>query len=774
MPRVNSDPPTLRPYIHHGIDLQWSDGDKHAIGTCPWCGRETFAVVIENGVWHCPACNQGNKNNGGNETTFIRMLWERSDKATNGKLPALASELGLLYPDSLMRWGICWSILTPHWLIPGYGKDKQINHLYKYARIGGRMATVATPEMHHQMHGVCEYAKEKPDVHLCEGWKDGVSWWEAMKYAKPDGDSMKFTASEQSSILASTNVLAVHSTGSVGKPLEKFLPLFAGKRVLLMFDSDHPRRRCTPCGKSWSTVIYTEGRCPTCGEELGEIVIPAAGFEATKRTVNILSSAAEPPAEIMWIAWGENGYDPDLPDGYDIRDALVAGTDGPSRAEAAASVLKRIQPIPAEWSSGQKINGYHSSSGNTVKCQTWSEFIPSWKSAIEIRQDIEDAAAAVLAVTLSTQQQGDQLCLHLVASPGSGKTRLADAMLTSQNCIAVESLTGFTSGWRSGHGEDYSKISQMNGKTLVTAEGDVLMKSKNFDELMAQMRRMFDGKFSEGYKTLKEDRKHEGLRTPWVMAVTPRMLTGGKQAALGDRFIRIYMDPPDKSEIKTILRRVSNTAFDEVCRTSGSAANEHMNEHLVHAYRSTGGYIDYLRENASELLSRVQFDRNEVMDWTHDYAEFAALFRAYPDMDMRKEPEEAMSELPTRLAHQFGRMAVCLGAVLCRWRIDSNVQRIIQKIAVHTSRGPTLNLARQLYHTIPKEEGMSMEAITFQVGASVKERAERLVQFLRKLGVVEKFNLNMGKKGTFPRYRLTATAERLYERAMANTFVGVT
>jgi hypothetical protein len=141
-------------------------------------------------------------------------------------------------------------------------------------------------------------------VYLHESWGNALAFWEIGRMTKRVEGGFATTGNESASLLADANVLSVANCGAVGAPLERFLPLFTGKKVLLCFDSDHqhsPPRSASGAGK-----------------------IDGSGFAAAKRAAKILSGAKEPPAEIIWLKWGEAGFDPALKSGYDVRDFLNA------------------------------------------------------------------------------------------------------------------------------------------------------------------------------------------------------------------------------------------------------------------------------------------------------------------------------------------------------------------------------------------------------------------------------------------------------------------
>jgi len=79
MPSLKEQPKTLKPYLFHGLELSWKEGDSDAIGDCPFCGKEgKFAVSIEKGTARCWTCeiNPEAKGGGVNHLSFVRKLWE--------------------------------------------------------------------------------------------------------------------------------------------------------------------------------------------------------------------------------------------------------------------------------------------------------------------------------------------------------------------------------------------------------------------------------------------------------------------------------------------------------------------------------------------------------------------------------------------------------------------------------------------------------------------------------------------------------------------------
>jgi hypothetical protein len=429
------------------------------------------------------------------------------------------------------------------------------------------------------------------------------------------------------------------------------------------------------------------------------------------------------------------------------------------RAERLARLLSWVKPLPAEWAAAGKANGHSSGARELtpLECRSWRELSAAWERSMRWTGDMDAALACMLAVAVSTEQQGDQqLFLQVVANAGSAKTRLCDAMLVSKHCKALEHLTGFHSGYDDGSGEDFSLLARINKKTLITPEGDVLMSNPRFGELMSQQRRIFDGTSQASYKNKKEEQRHEGLRTPWIIAGTPALLNLN-QASLGDRFLRVLINPPPLDVRREILRKVGLSALRTVTQRSNCDPSSIIEDKMLECYRRTGGYVDFLRERAGELLSDVRVDEDAVVGRMAVLAEFVADMRARPDANavrLRLGERHDAKELPTRLTFQFCRLARCLAAVLQRGEIDAEVVRRVRKVALDTAHGHVLSMTRRLWAAWQeKEEGVCSHGLAAWVGEG-EEKVGALLKFTRKMDVT------CLTKDNHPRWRLT---DRLLE-----------
>lgn len=432
---------------------------------------------------------------------------------------------------------------------------------------------------------------------------------------------------------------------------------------------------------------------------------------------------------------------------------------------AIGQFLGAIHPVPVEWLSGASAasNGRATRKGGTglepKTCSNYKTLRSAWQKALRWRSDLDDVLVTMLAVIVSTEQVGDQLFLQVIGEAGGGKTRLCDAVLVSKQCFPLEHLTGFHSGWKDETGEDFSLISRIDRKTLITPEGDVLMSSPRFVEIMSQQRRIFDGTSGASYKNRKEDMRYTGLRTPWIIAGTPALMDTD-QSRLGDRFLRIIIDSPGEAEKDNILLSVGHTALRSVLQTSDGDSETQLDPDLCEAYKLTGGYVEWLRNNAAELLASLRIDKEFVVSRCSKLAEFTAYLRARPNPNASAE-SEAGKELPTRLTHQYVRLACCIAVVLNRQGVDDLVMGRVRRVALDTSRGQTLEITKQLRETTA--EGRSTKGLSVSTGIG-EHKVRGYLGFLKAIGAAETFELRGAKGlGVKRRWRLTERMEELFD-----------
>lgn len=463
-------------------------------------------------------------------------------------------------------------------------------------------------------------------------------------------------------------------------------------------------------------------------------------------------------ASVRYVRWGREGYDESRPSGWDVRDhlshpsqRLAMPDDVLARKFLLNDLVSKVEDAPRDWFSPSQvaIHAEGSSQPDSVEaapCDTWAGCEAKWVEAMEWRRDLSDMLAVTLAVCASTKQGGNQLFVDFVGSPGVAKTTVLRGALVSRHCVHVENITKIMSGYKK-PGEDSvdcSFLARANNKTWITCEFDTVLSSPQYAELMGKMRRIFDGETSATYGNSDEDRIYKALRTPWLRAGTWKMMYQD-QSQLGDRFIRLLINDPLENEKRGIIRSAIRSERAAIMETSNGTTGSILDPKTREAYSLTGGYVDWLRANVEEKLPLVTMSE-AAEDRCIDLADLSADMRARPTTDKRRgvnEDSYNSKELPTRLARQNVRLAICLAVVQNKTEVDSEILRLVGRVALDTAHGHSLNMAKWLCSPNPKapgrtyqESGGFMDGVLSQWTGMSQERLTAYLMFLKEIGVL--------------------------------------
>ncbi len=739
MPRMSTEgetPKTLKPYIFHGVDLDWDD--KQAKGECPFCSKPgKFTVEIATGKFRCWSCGTGNDRSGGNALTFLAKLHDACN-ADEGPLNQLADERGIMSWETLVRWGVAVSPITGSVLIPGWTSDGRLCQLYKWSKVGDKFRLLATAGLPHGLFGAQNFDKSKSEVHFCEGPWDGMAWEEAIQLSKrADDGGCVATGSVASSVGGRVNVVATPGANVFS---EWWAGLIDGKDAVFLFDSDRPKVN-------------------------GKTKVDAAGFAGVKRNVALLATKTEgKPKHVSWLAWGPEGYDPSLAEGYDLRDALKDCESVGERAHAVGELLARIEPVPAEWTPGRKAAaGERKKDGEPeiecLPCESWDVLLQSWRKAMQMTEGLECSLACMLATSTCTMAIGDQLWMRIVGPPASGKSTLCEAMSVNKRYVYPKStLTGFHSGFSDGSDENYSPLSSMTNKTLVVKDGDTLLSSPNLDKILSEARDVYDRVSRSSYRN-KMSKDWEGLNISFILCGTSS-LRRLDSSELGERFLTCSIaEGVDEELEEDIVWRTINRTERGMSQEADGTRESQFEPALLKAMQLTGGYIAHLRQNSRDLLHNVH--RSEAaLRKIAALAVFVAYLRARPST---KQEEVADREFGTRLGSQMTRLAKGLAAVMNRTTMDDKVMKIVTKVALDTANGRTLNIVRMLAEA--GEKGCSVGSLAVRAN-STDDKKRTLLRFMQRIKAVEAVRL---KNSTHVRWRLTERMESLYKTVMEDS-----
>jgi hypothetical protein len=747
MPPVNDEPEGIRVFRWHGMDL--TERGNQAVGNCPLCGQGgRFYVNIENGKWDCKRCGDS-----GNPLEFIRRLYEKSREGKSD-LDALARDRGLIDSNTVWEWGCCQSVITGDWLVPGYDVAGQVKQLYRYcADTRGRMRLMASPGLGQGIFTPHDMLGEPRTLYVCEGPWDGMALWETLGLAKVGAEPTAFddnggkielmpVRNLGESLRASTAVIAVPSANVF---LESWVSLGAKRDVVLLYDNDHPKP-------------HPQTKAPT----------PSAGFVGTKRAAGLLALAEQSPTRLLWLQWGSDGYDPQLPSGYDVRDALTTSADLGDRIKALEGILNRVHVIPESWVGEAKESKQRELT--SIPCTDYRTLINAWRKTMKWTVGLDRALACMLATVTSTKAVGDQLWMRVIGPPSCGKSVLCEALSVARKHVrALSTLRGFHSGYKTDAegSEDVSLIHQLRDKTLVVKDGDTLLQLPNRDQVLSEARDLYD-RVSRTHYRHNLARSYEGVNMTFLLCGT-ESLRALDSSELGERFLDcVVVDKIDTELEEEIGWIVANQAESNLSHESNGRADEQHAPERTHAMRLTGGFVEFLRQHAMSRL-RETITPEVALRACQRYGMFVSYMRSRPPRESLRhggDPvEKVHRELSFRLISQLVRLAKCLAVVLGKKKVDSEVMTRVRSVALDTSRGKTFTIVGHLRQR--GERGLEVRGIAGLM-MYTDQHTRDFMRFLWKIGVVEPAigHTSLGIGGG--RWRLTVRSKQLWDEVMGN------
>jgi len=732
-------PEKLKPYLAHRLFLDWEKdltGVGAVSGDCPWCGREgKFNVTLSEGLWRCVVCNIGSTKGGGNAYTFLRVLHDLSMKATtHDDYVQLAAQRKLLFHDTLKTWGVCRSVIDGTWLVPGYSVQNgtseggKLTQLYRYVKLDGKMALLATAGLPHGLHGpdlvtpkgglqVTKRERTGP-VYRCEGPWDGMAFWEvASRCKRGDEGTLSPTSNPEAALTWTGSVIAVPGCGTF---TPTWTAVSANRPDYSFYDNDHPREHPPKSGR------FIQG-----------------GLDGTQRVVDLLVNASTPPKEMKYLRWGKTSYhDPNLAHGYDVRDHL-AGPDGRNnllkRIHALDDLLSRLQSPPQEWLPGRVVKG-GTVSIKHEECRDWKTLLNSLREVGKPTDGIIRTFASCLASVLSVPSHGDQLWLMVVGPPSSFKSTIAEALSANRAYVLPkDTLTGLFSGWQMGLEKDQnlSLAGEMSDKTLVVKDADTVLQSPMCPQIMSQLRALYDRCVRVQYKN-KMSKDWEGLNTTVIVFGTATLyqLDASEKGA---RFLIVDIQPSQDYDLEDeIAIRTAHKAFRNMTVHANGSPESRDTPEMLRFKQLTAGYINYLRENAITLVEGVEDPDGSALKMCAALATFCSYMRARPP---KKQTEKVEREMPYRLTSQLVRLARGLAVVFNKRTIDKQIMEHVRAVALNTAHGKIMGLLDYLRAAGPR--GTTSNLIAQNIGETHDETM-LLLRFLRKIAAIQMTQANRG------------------------------
>lgn len=354
------------------------------------------------------------------------------------------------------------------------------------------------------------------------------------------------------------------------------------------------------------------------------------------------------------IRWPSN-----LPDGYDVNDFVK------SRLAKAKDGYKAFhQLFPADDPVSRK-------KGPRLIRNTFESVVRDFKKTIHIDKAWERALAVCMATVISGQLGDDPLWVFLVGPPGSGKTLLVESFLNCpQRAIYMSKITrqSLVSGYRGE--EDYGILDKLRSLCLIVKDYTAIatLPLAVQEELYGILRDVYDGHCVVPFGN-QEPKVFNGCYFSMIASVTD-IIRAHNRAALGERFLKIELldlinhDP--ERHIRTAIR--SSTSPIE---------NWSKNE-------------EFLRNSVEAFMSRP-FDEHKLPQlplWMEDIivnlGQLCAYLRAVVAKSGGELSYRPRPEIATRFSKQLTKLARCLCWVYGKSKIDKDICRIVQTIAIET------------------------------------------------------------------------------------------
>lgn len=429
-------------------------------------------------------------------------------------------------------------------------------------------------------------------------------------------------------------------------------------------------------------------------------------------------------------------------------------------------LLGNVGPLPEAWNVGSpsvNAEGEQVLSVELLECTSFKVLTNAWKKAATWNVGLNNGLCFMLSIAASTKSIGEQLWGKAIGPPSSYKTSLVEGLALSERfVISKDTIRGVYSGFDDGKGTDNSLASKIRDRTLAIKDGDGLLKAPNLPQILSELRGLYDRTGRTDYRNgMGADYKN--LRCTILICGTSS-LREIDESELGARFLDcVIMDKiSDEHEDDVALR----AAYQEDRNVSIQAEDEMLIQHapeLAEAMQLTGGYLEYLRINATDLVSQVKASHDSLYVCGR-LGKFVSFMRARPG----KKGENTDREFCARLTKQLTRLAKFSAVVLNKKALDKTVMKFVCKVALDTARGEPL----EIVHLLAQKEYVKLGLQSSTIAGRINKRrqdTDQLIRFLKTIGVLE-LNFvkskNSGMTSQHTHYKLTENILKLYKEVM--------
>jgi hypothetical protein len=468
----------------------------------------------------------------------------------------------------------------------------------------------------------------------------------------------------------------------------------------------------------------------------------AAGTTGQERGAFILQGAA---SNVHCIHWTSS-----FPEKFDIRDFVISSViEGDLSHEDA---LDKIIAMCREFTfSGSEVPT-HLVDSDLPTVKSFKEVLKAFNTYYKMDEPMETGLALMFATVLSTQLPGDPIWLFIVGPPGSGKTLLLKAFEQSPVCVFRSKITAqqLVSGWKAEN--DPSLLRRLPMKTLILKDWTEMMDMdrNSQDELYSLMRGAFDGtvdvSFGNGERRVFPDTHFS------VLAGVTNAINGHSKASLGERFLKYQM-------VDTSLANYSQ--HDHI--RSAIAGIEHEVEASNAVKRIVAGF-------SNQHLRLAQFPDvpKPLIEKFISLAMTVAALRTSVETNYRGDEVlyRPTSEVGTRLAKQFIKLARSLAVVYSKKTVDASIYKIIHRVALDTVWGWNRDIVAALYSSKSRMSCVQLAQAIRSNNTTISRRLQNLI-VINIVSEQKEPSIRRGPKSSG--FQLTPEFRTIYQHSLPST-----
>lgn len=612
---------------------------------CPLCGKAGhFFLNLDTGQWDCKVCGRN-----GNVYSFMSQLLDVAEHKTTPEMYEEIAKSRGIPSEAFTTWPVVWNEAAGEWLFPNYGTNGVVRGFGRWRK--GQKKIYETTGCGTHIFGlyylVNAQEARKRRVWICEGYWDAI----ALRWLLNQVGSYDI-------------VISFPGAGTFKKAWHAY---FQECDIVWAFDND----------------------------ESGDV-------NSMDHSQKLMSIARKQ----QFICWPET-----FRTGYDINNHVSEGLEKQiDPAIIFANLEALIQPDHrrSKTADATKPSLIAKRKEEIGPPCAFPEVLDTFKKWMELDRDFIDCLICALAVPLANGLGGEPLFFYMIGVPGSGKTRILDALSTSPTCSFHSSLSAKTLVSGFNRDPDPSLLPKLNGLTAVFKDGTELLAvhpdARN--EIYATLRGAFDGRVDRPYGN-GITRKYTDLKFNMLIGVTPK-IRAYTEATAGERFLNLEMHENLNSANKKIYKCVTEQTAE--------VESNMMKELSDVCARFLNRDVD---PQKLPLIPETYVHRIVAM------AQLVALLRAQVDRDWDRDLKyRARGELGTRVAKQLAKLGRMICIVLGKAEVDEQVCRLLRKVMVDSCVGFHIDILKSLIRN--KNEPMTAADLSVTSEMTAQTVAKRL------------------------------------------------